>query len=338
MKFEIELRNTQDPDSRIKLQIVPDDHALARDWMQALEALLVNGNMLEKNYCWLGWPWTVRDQPYLQQQIQACVDLINGSDLGYAISQQFWPGEVNDDLLNHLHHHFEQLQGTVENPSRFYARANKDAQHAIRKLNLLCHELESLRISQAKYHTRPEWIRPSTIVTFLHAPRHLLLPEHRLGFRHNRYDRELGRIYMHWCQIGKTYYEVWRDESAPDLDDTVCSAITDLKYYSGEFDIEWGRNITENGDTPWHDRDMRDFRAWLKKNHRDPEDLELSLGYLPVARIDLQASFGTQDPGKIWPVVAQHQDIFAITVGAVRREFPYSLQDQDYDIKLKESI
>ena len=53
---------------------------------------------------------------------------------------------------------------------------------------------------------------------------------------------------MHWCQIGKTLMEVYRDEGAPVLTDTVCEAITHLKYYSGEFDVEWGNDnlLTSN--------------------------------------------------------------------------------------------
>jgi hypothetical protein len=64
------------------------------------------------------------------------------------------------------------------------------------------------------------------------------------GFVTNGYDRQFGHVYMHWAQIGKTLFEVWRDEGAPDLTDTVCKAINSLEYYSGEFDIEWGKDVT----------------------------------------------------------------------------------------------
>ncbi len=40
--------------------------------------------------------------------------------------------------------------------------------------------------------------------------------------------------------MGKTLYEVFRDEGAPKMTEAMCSEINHQKYYSGEFDIEWG--------------------------------------------------------------------------------------------------
>ena len=80
----------------------------------------------------------------------------------------------------------------------------------------------------------------------------------------NRYDRELGGVYLHWSQVGKTLYEVFRDEHAPNMTDALCSEINHQKYYSGEFDIEWGQTITEQT----HDfkkQEMEEYRAWLKR-------------------------------------------------------------------------
>jgi len=72
----------------------------------------------------------------------------------------------------------------------------------------------------------------------------LLTDEHRQGFLTNGYDRVFGGVYMHWTQIGKTLFEVFRDEHAPELTATVCEAITELKYFSGEFDVEWGKSVS----------------------------------------------------------------------------------------------
>ena len=75
-------------------------------------------------------------------------------------------------------------------------------------------------------------------------------------FKQNRYDRELGGVYLHWSQVGKTLYEVFRDEHAPEMTDALCSEINHQKYYSGEFDIEWGRTITEK---------LYEFKKLIKK-------------------------------------------------------------------------
>jgi hypothetical protein len=48
-------------------------------------------------------------------------------------------------------------------------------------------------------------------------------------FLKNRYDRDLGGVYLHWAQVGKTHFEVFRDEHGADVDNATCSAINSLK-------------------------------------------------------------------------------------------------------------
>jgi len=233
-------------------------------------------------------------------------------------------------MMNRLHNHFERLQGTVWGLSEWYKRADYDTKYAIRQLNNICHEMENLILSQRKLATDPYWVRPSQITTFINARRYDLKPEHREGFRINGYDRVLGGVYMHWTQIGKTLYEVFRDEHAPELTDTVCEAITELRYYSGEFDVEWGNDVVRNGGHPWHDKEQTEFESWLIKNNRDPSDTTLSLGYLPLGQIDLQASFGTTDYKTIWDILGSHLDIQRIEIDGVVQQYDYCWSDSTY--------
>jgi hypothetical protein len=135
---------------------------------------------------------------------------------------------------------------------------------------------------------------------------------------------------MHWTQIGKTLFEVFRDEGAPELTATVCEAVTELKYYSGEFDIEWGNNITLNGGHPWHDQEQEAFCYWLMANGRDPMDPQLSLGYLSLGQVELQKSFGTEDYQQIWDMLSNHLDIYKIEVDGVSNTFEYCWTDSTY--------
>ena len=139
---------------------------------------------------------------------------------------------------------------------------------------------------------------------------------------------------MHWSQIGKTLMEVFRDEGAPDLDDTVCEAITHLRYYSGEFDVEWGNDVVINGRNPWHDKEQAVFKEWLIRNGLDPQDPKLSLGHLPVGQVNLAASFGTQNYQSIWDTLSQHLDIYCIEVDGVSTQYDYCWSDADYDQQL----
>jgi hypothetical protein len=135
---------------------------------------------------------------------------------------------------------------------------------------------------------------------------------------------------MHWAQIGKTLFEVFRDEGAPILTDTICEAITHLEYYSGEFDIEWGKDVTSTSGFPWHDKEQQAFNAWLIKNNLDPSDPKLSLGYLPIGNVDLERSFGTIDMISIRDILSRYLDIYSIEVDGISNTFDYCWSDSNY--------
>ena len=149
---------------------------------------------------------------------------------------------------------------------------------------------------------------------------------------------------MHWTQIGKTLMEVYNDEGAPDLTvgadpteisvgaGTTCEAINALKFYSGEFDIEWWKSVTYN-EHPWHREYIDNFYAWLTRNGVDYTNPKLSLGYLPIASVDLQSSFGTNNAQKIWKTLGDYLDIYQIEVNGVVATYDYSWSDADYQQK-----
>lgn len=366
-KVKVVLRNFI-RDEYIDYTIDPYEHELADKWIVALQGLLERGNILEKNYCWMGWPNGQRTLGFLCSELNRHIETINNPtvqsawmDKGlepYIIEEYFSPDAVRfpnvygvgfteklktqgmreelrlslslkHGIMNRLHNHFELLQGTVENLSPYYKYADDDAKWAIRQLNLLCHEIESLCLSQRKQEFDPFWIRPSQITTWLSAPRYNLTSSDRELFSLNEYDREFGGVYMHWCQIGKTLFEVWRDEHAPDIDKTTCDAITELQYYSGEFDVEWGRTV--NRESPWHVTEQEQFKEWLAKQGYDPTDnAGLSLGYLPLGKIDLLGSFGTVMPQSIIDVMGDYLDIYKIEVNGVSATYTYHWSDQDW--------
>jgi hypothetical protein len=146
---------------------------------------------------------------------------------------------------------------------------------------------------------------------------------------------------MHWTQVGKTLMEVYNDEGAPDLtvgDDptdisvgagSTCEAINALRFYSGEFDIEWSKDVTYK-DSPWHKEHIDGFCAWLERNGVDYSDPRLSLGYLPIAAVNLKGSFGTDNMQEIWKILGDHLDIYSIEVNGVTATYNYIWSDADY--------
>jgi len=363
LEVKVTLRNPLDKEDTLDYYIVPNDTQLAKDWIIALKETLSNNLKLQKEFCFLGFPNSPRTLEYLCDELNKNIEIINRYDftkLGltdYLIEEWFHPNtvrfpatyqiegtvtssEINNRhlyiglqpkhaILNKLHNHFERLQGTIEKPSQYHQLAPTSIKQAIGSLNHSCHELESLILSQRKARVAPEWIRPSQITTFDKRKRYHLSEEHRQGFISNGYDRRIGYVYMHWTQIGKTLMEVFRDEGAPDLDEATCEEITHLQYYSGEFDVEWANDVTRSNNYPWHNREQLEFENWLLKHGLDPRDPKLSLGHLPIGKVDLKRSFGTVDMFDIWRQLETHLDIYSIEVDGVSNTFNYCWSDKN---------
>lgn len=337
---KVVLRNPLNYKDQIDYTIEPHDHKLAHDWIYALKSILLQNKLLEKNFCFMGFPYTARTLEYLCSELNSSISIINQFFDDYHINELFdetnvlMNGEIlqgpNHDLLNKLHNHFEILQGTVWNLSPYYKRADYETKYAVRQLNNICHELENLILSKRKAVTLPYWVRPSQITTFLNVNRYELEDIHRELFVTNGYDRVLGGVYMHWAQIGKTLYEVFRDEDAPVLTDALCEAITELKYYSGEFDVEWGNDVVYGGQHVWHNLEQDKFRTWLQDNGKDFNDPKLSLGYLPIGQVRLVESFGSENFEDIWKILGSHLDIYRIEVDGISNTFDYSWNDKNY--------
>lgn len=379
-RVKVTLRNPIDKTKTITYTIIPESTRLAQDWIVALKQLLQQQNHLEKNYCFLGFPNSARNLDYLCNELNRHVMTINQFNAtgawvnagleSYFIEEYFCPNSVRFDesyavgdpnwlkigltvkhkILNQLHNHFERLQGTVWNLSDYYQLADLDTKYAIRQLNNLCHEIENIILSQRKFAFDPQWVRPSQITTFLHAPRFELTDEHRQGFLTNGYNREFGGVYMHWAQIGKTLFEVWRDEGAPQLNigsdptdisvgaGTTCEAINSLKYYSGEFDVEWANSVTDSPLYPWHVEQQSEYQQWLISNGIDITNPELSLGYLKIGQVDFDSSFNTSNYQEIWHTLGQHLDIYCIEVDGISCTYNYCWSDIDHEAQQKQTL
>jgi len=335
------------------------DTPLGHRWLEALKDNIKHKRILEKNFCFLGFADSKRNLNHLVVELNKNVAQINSfrfepayekihpftvDDFQYSSNlpigkavdgdESKTPGKrLKHEACNKLHRYFEELQGSAWQLSEFYKQGDLETKYAIRQLNNICHEIESWVNADRKKAFEPEWMRPSQITTFLNAPRYELHDEDFELFKQNRYDRELGGIYLHWSQVGKTLYEVFKDEHAPKMTEALCSEINHQKYYSGEFDVEWGQTITEEQ----HDfkkEEIDEYRAWLKENGYDWEDSTLSLGYIKLGQIDLQRTFGTDAPiHDIHSTMNKNLDITSIrtiTGPSVETEYGYTLDSDDW--------
>jgi hypothetical protein len=338
-KVTVTLRNPLDKSDTLDYFIDVNDTPIGKLWFDALQSVLRQNKYLEKNFCFLGFPDSPRDLNYICAELNnACTQINKFFGDEYHIDEVYTPDLIRNvttldpdqEVMNLLHNRFEHLQGTVNQLSDYYKRADYETKFAIRQLNNLCHEAESLMLSQRKKATLPDWVRPSQITTFLNAPRYEFPAICKTTFSESRYDRRFGEVYLHWTQIGKTLFEVYRDEAGVDIDQATCDAITHLRYYSGEFDIEWAQDVVFNGPHPWHTRELAGFREWLARNGFDTADPEYNYGYHPVGQVDLQKSFGTTNFREVWPILSRYLDIYKIQAGEASAVYNYSWTDTDY--------
>jgi len=353
----ITYRNPLDPKQTLDVHFDIYQNEFTSRWKEELKNLLKADFHIEKNYCFMGFVENnPRDVHFLCKEINNSIFQINRFNTynkwqlaglnPYHIDDHFDQDTVmysdkhpvgkavngdesatlglrlKHDAMNRLHRYFEDLQGEAWGLSNYYKVADFQTKYAIRQLNVLCHELESYVLSLRKSVMEPEWQRPSQIMTWLQAPRQSLLEQDFALFKENNFDRELGGVYLHWAQIGKTHIEVFRDEDGAPVNDAVCSSINALKYYTGEFDVEWGKDVTEQS-APWHAEEQNKFTTWLQENGFDADDPKLALGYIKIGHCNLKKSFDTEDQYKIWSILAKHLDVYKIQIDDVENTFNY---------------
>lgn len=313
-----------------------ENSSLGRKWLTALNHLLANNYHLEKNYCWMGWSNSSRDPEYICDQINSSIAAINSSGLNYQINDHFTVANtvaaeyrLIQDKTNHLHRHFEQLQGHSGAMSQHYLAADPTTRWHIRQLNLLCHEYESLIMSIRKRHTAPEWQRPSQLMCWLNAPRFKLEPEDYELFGIDTINRSLGGVYVGVNKaVGKHHWEVFTDEGSDSrIHELTTTNMQSQTEAAGDFDIEWAN---DPGKYHWQKKKLIEFRTWLEANGFDPEDKSLTIGHPKVAQVDLMQSFGSVDYKNIWAQLEQYQNVYKIQTNSAEATYTYNWSDPDY--------
>ena len=322
--------------SELDVYIDVVDNSLSRKWLAALNNLISKDYHLEKNYCFMGFAQGSRNGAYLIEQINATITAINAADIGYHINDHFALNAVLDgdrrlrhDRFNRLHRYFEDLQGWSGGISNHYQQANGETRWHIRQLNLLCHELEGLILSQRKDVESPEWKRPSQLMCWLNAPRFALEESDYELFGVDTISRKLGGVYVGVNKaVGKHHWEVFNDEGRDSrIAELVTTGLRAQTEASGDFDIEWAR---DPGQYHWQQEKLKEFRDWLRANGFDPEEKALTIGHPQVAQVDLERSFGTQDYQVIWQKLAQHLDVHKIQTADAEATYEYRWSDPDY--------
>jgi hypothetical protein len=312
------------------------DNSLSRKWLAALNTVIEQDLLLEKNYCFLGFAQGPREGELIIAEINRSIQAINSSTIDYSIDHTFTlersvsaTGGVNHSEFNLLHSYFEHLQGTAHKPSPLYAAADPETRWHIRQLNLLCHEFESWQLSWRKLHTAPEWQRPSQLMCWLNAVRFELDAEDLDLFGIATINRSLGGVYVGVNKaVGKHHWEVFTDEGRDSrVAELTTTTLAGQTLACADFDIEWAN---DPGAFPWQIKQLAEFREWLTANGFDPEDRSLTIGHPQVGQVNLQRSFGTKDYRRIWRQLNTRLNVTGIRTSTASAEYPYRWSDADY--------
>ena len=318
------------------------DNSLSKKWLNAFNDVLDNKLHLEKNYCFMGFPNCERDLDVIVTQINQTIAAINGSSIDYEIKDYFTVANMttkrwsklgnceiiglNHDKLNQLHLYFEETQGVSGAMSKHYTNADAETRWHIRQLNLLCHEAECLIMSLGKVTSAPEWVRPSNVMCWLHAPRFILDNEDYNLFGIDAIVRDHGGVYVGVNKaVGKHHYEVFQDEGAESrIDELTTTTLKPQTEAAGDFDIEWGQDTR---DRPFMQTKLNEFRKWLVANNFDPDDPSLTIGHPKIGQVDLEKSFACKDFQGVLSILTNHLDVYSIKTSDSYAEYDYTWAD-----------
>lgn len=338
-RVTINLRST---DGLLPIYFDVYDNSLSRKWLIAFNNILDKKLHLEKNYCFFGFPDCERNLDFLVSEINRTIAGINGSSIDYLIKDYFTVENIlekpeikygtesnkhfvaNHEKFNQLHLYFEETQGVSGAMSEHYTNADAETRWYIRQLNLLCHETECLILSLGQ--KAKEWVRPSNVMCWLHAPRFVLEEEDYQLFGIDTIARHHGGVYVGVNKaVGKHHWEVFLDEGSDSrVDELTTTTLKPQTEAAGDFDIEWGKNVLGK---PFMTEQLEDFRAWLLTNDFDPEDPYLTIGHPKIGQIDLEKSFGTTDFEKVLKILSAHLDVYSIKTNDASAEYEYTWRD-----------
>lgn len=288
-RFRITYRNTQ-TGFQLPTEYEIEPHFLAQKWARSLrhDYLEVDSNRVEKNYMLQHWEYDEanvngRSLTQLCAEMNRYVAHINGYFDGsgerrvkYEITQYFDPVTVAQPILNEIHHHFELLIGQVWSMSEYYKLADSATGFAIRQLNNLCHEMESLLRPSFR---NSSWWSAGVYFPYLRVSRYKFIDS---DYDHFSQIQNFGDLILHYCQLGKTPMEAFSANDAEVFDDN----ITGLRYLSGEFNISFKTDpelaVQHNSINKFNARAF----PWIRARGQDPESKYTGIGFVKIANFD----------------------------------------------------
>jgi hypothetical protein len=225
-----------------------------------------------------GWRTEEKHQKSRVQALNRAIEIIN-NHFGdkYQISTHAYFG-MNQDRLNEIHHHFEILMGQSWNPSEYLKGLPITVHNAIRALNDIVHDYEYAM----RTISPPKGFHVVSGFQFRALPAEQN-PIPKECFPIFSYENQSGDIVTDYCQLGKTWSEVFDDGDTHIYKEN----ISPLRYFSSSFICNF-HNLPAD-EAAARKKNIQDFIR--KKNQENGWDFsadapENALGHILLARLE----------------------------------------------------
>ncbi len=264
-KLQIRLLDPGSPHKDVTLEWAVNENAVSIFWLKMLVKLCQAKQTLFPRFTGFISPY--KDMLSLQKDLNDCIETIN-QDGRYYIperAQSFF----EQKFANAVHHHFEILRGPADRETEYFIDSPPAVRIAVLGLNHCIHDMEALHRAK-EMAAQGAYSAAALVMECVRPPKFQLPAEF---YRYFTLSPAFGDVVLHYCHIGKTWWEVFLDQD----EDIFNEAIVPLSAMSGEFDI-----FFNNHPPP---ETVAKFYQFLIDRGLDPDEPTLALGYLPVARL-----------------------------------------------------
>lgn len=276
MIFSIVFKNKKQEEMRLQYRVYDNDISIR--WFESLKYQVFNVSDKsaepDRMYNFPDGVWT---EEKIVNELNLCIEIINKRNK--VITHTAYVG-MSQEQLNHLHHYFENLRGSVLSPSEYWLSANKEEKSALERYNVIIHRAENF------YHSRNVGAyHPRFVFRFKDRIRNELSDE---DYQHFTLIRKFGEVYINYCEVGKPLHDVYRDR------DNIIGEnnIRPLRWYSPDF-----TSYFHNKEFNSVNRFLKGMDDWWDKNDNYLTDLGFTkgdpknaIGNIPVAMLETDIS------------------------------------------------
>jgi hypothetical protein len=193
-RLKISFSSAENPDSIVDFEWQVLSQLPSDLWVKNLKHCLAHDYPFYARFSGFLSAWKTSE--YLSQKLNRVIELIN-KDGQYSIKERCH-GSFSQEFSNIIHHHFEVLHGSIEDPSREHRLSSPIGKAAIALLNHLIHDMESL---YRQTQTAGETFR-AVLCEMPDSPRYVMPPEF---YEHFTTDIDFGDLIGHYGMVGKTW-------------------------------------------------------------------------------------------------------------------------------------